>query len=150
MVMNPTASLSEIAAFGGYTYTYTSILTNSDGFQSLLGKLNDEVKTEVILPALRDRIVGIATIGLSRLGDKLAVEQDTAVLSDATEMLLAAAGFGPKNSGTTVNVQQNTTIVDQGILERGRMLLKAQHLGGGVQPPAVRTEAQVLIGVADE
>jgi hypothetical protein len=126
MCEHPLASLGEIAVWAGYSYSYTSIIINSDAFRAYLTSLEDDVRKDVLLPHLRDRLQGAANLAVERLAEKLAVEQSTQVLTDSTEVLLRALGYGAPKTTVTVNTQANTFVTDKETLARGRALLTAR------------------------
>lgn len=124
MCENPLADLAELAAWSGYSYAYCSTIVNSDAFKAFLTNLEQEWKDKVVFPALKDRLVGAATIALDRLGERLAVERSTQVIADSAEVLLKSLGYGVPKS-PVVNVTNNSVMVaDKEVLARGRALLQ--------------------------
>jgi hypothetical protein len=89
MIANPAAQLSEVAAEFGYTQPWLSNIIYSDCFQAKLadaqGEIFGEVKTSV-----KDRITTLAHRSLTRLAEKIEIEQDTARITDAAELALKA------------------------------------------------------------
>jgi hypothetical protein len=131
---HPLATLGELAAWSGYSYSYCSIIINSDAFKTYLAGLEADVRSEVLLPHLRDKLNGAAAVAVERLAEKLAVEQDTQVLTDSTEVLLRALGYGAPKTTVTVNAQQNNYVADKETLAKGRALLTQRAV---VSPPAL-------------
>jgi hypothetical protein len=103
MVMNPKATLRDIAAEFGYSANYISLLRGTDAFQEKLRELNNAADGMVIadLPA---RMRATANVALEKLGE--AVEEamttgtggvrDREFLRETTDMLLHRLGYAPK------------------------------------------------------
>lgn len=112
MLVNPAASLGECADAHGITQTHLSVIVHSDIFQAryreMQGELNDEVVVDV-----KDKMLGIAHVGLDRIGKLVPIVQDPDFVLDATELMLKTLGYGTKGqtvAPTAANVQVNVSI----------------------------------------
>jgi len=136
LLLNPFASLSELSEYSGYTYTYCSIIINSDAFRAHLKELEERVTEEVLIPHLRERIGGAAAIALDRLSERLQTEKSVEVISDAAEILLRSLGYGSKGPSVVVNTtQQTVNVTDRETLAKGRALLARMSRGPAAGPP---------------
>lgn len=119
MVMNPTATLKEIAAEFGYSANYISLLRGTDAFQEKLRELNNAADGMVIAD-LPQRMRATADLALEKLGE--AVEEamtagqggvrDREFIRETADMLLHRLGYAPKrDSGPATAAQTNIAVI---------------------------------------
>ncbi len=148
MIANSTATLREIAACVGYSYNWTSLVTNSDAFKARYEMRRLETSERLdhaVVGKLQEATVRSLDIVLSRLQEKRHVIPLAEAL-DASDTLLQRMGYGVKQGpGTTVNVQQNAvplgaTASPEEVARAREKLRKAEN----VRAIETAAEAQVI------
>ena len=127
LLVNPRASLQEIALYFGASVSWISIVRNSDAFKELYAQRRGQHFDRVSI-TVTDRITALADVTIDALTVKMEknIAADTATieqLKEVGDMALKALGFGAKNN-TNVNINAPTTtqnvFVDKATLERAR------------------------------
>jgi hypothetical protein len=134
LLANPTTTQKEIAAEFGISQAWLSIVINSDCFREYLANADAEFRHEVLIP-LREKLVGVASRAVEKVGEALEVGSPDYAL-EVADMALHKLGYAPNKGpevavppGGSLNVQQNNYYVDKDTLRhaRGRMLEVAQQ-----------------------
>lgn len=103
VILNPRASLKEIAGYFGYKNTSTiSAILNTDAFKALLAERKREVVDPLVSQGVEENLRNIAQLSMARLqerlGDVLDPPADEFVLK-AAEMSSKALGYGARPQG---------------------------------------------------
>jgi len=126
MVANPTAPLSHVATYFGYTQSWLSTVIHSDAFQARLRERQDTAFNEVVVADLRAKITGVASQAIDKLSEKLAVAADIRDVKDSAEMLLRSIGWGqPKAAAAPARQTNIVVLADRESLARSRELMQA-------------------------
>lgn len=133
LIANPHHKLGIVAEHFGVSQAWLSVIINSDVFKVKLKEKNEEVFAQTIIP-LRERVVGIAHVGVEKLGEALhhaSPITDRAFIADTTDSILKNLGYTPKSqpaqTGTPVNQQNNFYVVDKDTLQEARAKLQRQQ-----------------------
>jgi len=108
MLANPTATLRDIANYVGYSYTWVSLVRSSDAFKARYEQRRAAMNTD-LSEAVTDRLHRATVESLDIFLERLHEKRDVVKLSealDAADTLLQRMGYGIKQNGTQVNVQQ--------------------------------------------
>lgn len=142
LLTNPGAPLSEVAGHFGLTQAWLSTVIHSDAFQAVLKEKREMVFQGTVMP-LREKIVGVAHLGVEKLGEALenaSAVSDKEFIADTTDSILKNLGFSPKSAPPSLqqNVQNNNFFtVDKETLADARKKMKEAQT---VQPEGVLIE----------
>lgn len=149
MVMNPSATLRDIATEFGYSANYISLLRGTDAFQEKLRELNNAADGMVIAD-LPTRMRATAGVALEKLGE--AVEEaittgsggirDREFLRETTDMLLHRLGYAPKRDVGPVQVQAPMTAVI--LADKETVSGAVQKLMSRFEPPPPEPEVKLI------
>lgn len=143
LIVNPRASLQDIAGHFEASISWVSIVRNSDAFQEAWSKRRAEHFDRVSISVV-DRVTALADITIDALTVKMENEiaADTIsleALKEVGDMALKALGFGAKHTSTSVNVQNNSTqnvYIDKSTLERARAARRSLQTQEDLLSPA--------------
>ena len=132
LLVNPRASLQEIALYFNASISWISIVRNSDAFKELYAQRRDQHFDRVSI-TVADRVTALADVTIDALTVKMEkhIQADTATieqLKEVGDMALKALGFGAKqNSHININTSATTqnVFVDKATLERARDVRRA-------------------------
>jgi hypothetical protein len=130
LLMNPTATLTQMGEALGYSPPWLSLVINSDLFQAKYAERRQTIEASIAsdIPA---KMRVIAQLGLEKLADKIARTQDAEFLLETTDKMLHRLGYAPSKGPTTVqqtNVQTNVYAVDAATLAKHRERIVEQSL----------------------
>jgi hypothetical protein len=111
MLANPGVSLGEIAKAFNYTQGWLSQIIHSDAFQAMLRDKQGVIFHNTVMP-IREKMLGVASLALDRMIEKVQVEGDLSTLSKTAEGVLDRLGFGSKGGNTFIMNQTNNTQVN--------------------------------------
>lgn len=122
MICNPTAQLGEVARHFQVSQAWLSVIINSDVFRAKHEARGDEFFGAAIVP-LREKIVGVASQAVEKLGEKLEVSSDGDFVLAVADKLLHRLGYAPAKTPPpapgAINIQQNYS-VSPDVLARAR------------------------------
>jgi len=125
MLVHPAEKLSEVAKNFGVSQAWLSVIVNSDAFQAKLRERDDQQFSSIIVP-LREQVMGIAQVGVEKLGECLenaSPTSDKQFIADTTDSLLKNLGYSPRSvapSPQAAMTQNNIFMVDKSDLEEAR------------------------------
>ena len=122
LLMNPTATLTQMGQALGYSAPWLSLVINSDLFQAKYNERRQGIESAIAsdIPA---KMRVLAQMGLEKLAGKMALSQDPEFILETTDKMLHRLGYAPTKGPTTVqqtNVQQNVYAVDASTLAKHR------------------------------
>lgn len=140
MLANPGRPFTEASKILGFSATWLRTVASSDSFRQRLAEKQKDFDTQLMIPALADKLRGVAKLAVERLELAIETSGDPEFLLDASEMLLKTQGMigaGPATPGTPAGPTfqvDNMTLV---IAEERAKLLSAQ-----AQPRQITLENQ--------
>jgi hypothetical protein len=144
LIANPTHSQKVVARHFEISEAWLSIVVNSDCFKEYIAQQDAEFRHEVLIP-LREKLIGVASRAVERLGEAVEVGAPDFIL-DVADKTLHRLGYAPNKGpevavppGGSLNVQQNNYYVDKDTLRhaRGRMLEVARQEPKETAPDAL-------------
>ena len=125
LIVNPAARLGDVALHFRVSQPWLSVIIHSDAFQIVLKKKQSSVLNATVVP-LREKVLGIAHLGIEKLGDALenaSAVTDKEFIADTTDSILKNLGFSPKSApslpaGNVTN--NNIMVVDKEALASAR------------------------------
>lgn len=145
LLINPGATLREIGSYFGYTPSWICQVVNSDMFQAYLGDRRKGITTGIDL-SLPEKMRDAAAVAIERLVEIAGTTRDEELAVDASDKILARAGYGPNSkTGTSVvnNTQNNTFLISRGDLAQARESFIQGHANGQVQASAERDAGEI-------
>lgn len=108
ILAQPGLNLGEIAQVFGVTPSWMSCIIHSDCFQARLAEAQGALYGDLRL-TVKDRIQALAQRSLSRLAERIEVEQDISRITDVAELTLKAMGFQGQSNGRALGptIQNN-------------------------------------------
>lgn len=124
MLVNPGMKLSKVARHFDVSQAWLSVIIHSDAFQAKLAE-KDGLQYETIVIPLREQVMGVAQVGVEKLGECLenaSASSDKQFIADTTDSLLKNLGYSPKSAAPSppAAVQQNFFVADKESLEKAR------------------------------
>jgi hypothetical protein len=154
MLCNPFISLSELSTATKYSYIWLSILTNSNAFKARLAERRKQLDLQINTDIVNDldaNLRGAAVEGLKKVNELLQKTEDLEGASTATEKLLGALGYSPKNGPSMVvnnNVQNNGVIagnVSPNVLAAARASFGNPNASNLLQAPDGQSRDSVIV-----
>ncbi len=149
MLVNPGMKLYRVAAHFDVTQAWLSVIIHSDAFQARLAEKDETQFASIVIP-LREQLLGVAQVGVEKLGECLenaSAVSDKQFIADTTDSLLKNLGYSPKSAAPTLpagNVTQNNYYVaDKAALANARAKMRTVPVGDsdqGEQPEGVLIE----------
>jgi hypothetical protein len=121
MLANPAARRAEIAAEFKVSQGWLSIVINSDAFQELLSKRQEQFFGAVVAP-IRAKMLGVVDQALDRISEQVPLMESGAALETA-DTLLHRLGFAPTKivqPQQGAMMQQNNYFVGSEVLNSAR------------------------------
>jgi len=95
LIANPQKKLRECAATFGVSQAWLSCIVHSQAFQSRYRELVEENLDARVLP-LREKLTGVAALGVQKLGVMIEASTDPDFIAGATDKMLHRLGYAPK------------------------------------------------------
>lgn len=150
IIANPGPALQRRCATAfGLTEAWVSVIINSDAFQAKYRDRRDELFAANIVP-LHEKMLGVAHLGVDKLGDFMSQSTDPDFVKDATDKLLHRLGYAPKTSASPAGpaVQQNNYF---GVTSSDLAAARARIVSkGGPDAPPVALEATSSVPAGEE
>lgn len=113
MITNPRATRKDISDYFGYTEAWLSRIMNSDAFNAVLAQRRNELVDPVLTASIKENLTSVAQksmeVVLKKLENPMAMKMEDAI--KAMDIATKALGYGAREKGDVVNVQQNIVIV---------------------------------------
>lgn len=106
LLANPNYKLGSVAAYFQVSQAWLSVIIHSDAFQAKLKERTEEIFSTTVMP-LRSKILGIAHVGVEKLGETLehsSALTDKDFIVSTTDMLLKNLGFTPKGGPSAASL----------------------------------------------
>jgi hypothetical protein len=114
MLLNPEQTQRQIAKYFDYTEGWLSRMINSDAFQDRFAARKKEMLGPDVILAMRgteERLTALANDSLDKLQEKLHnADPNMDVLLKTADLALRAKGYGAKQSGVNVNVNNSFVV----------------------------------------
>lgn len=129
LLVNPDKKLGLVATHFDVSQAWLSVIIHSDAFQVRLKEKGSDLFGATIVP-LREKILGVAHIGIDKLGDALenaSASSDKQFIADTTDSILKNLGYSPKSAAPTQdisNTQNNFFVVDKEALAGARAKMR--------------------------
>lgn len=135
LLVNPDRTLTDCARELGFTITWVSVIVNSDAFKHFHAERQQQYYDERIAP-LRDKLVGVTTRAVERLGEAVEESRDANFLLAAADKTLGRLGYGAKaptaETPSGPVMQQYNFFADKETLQRAR----EKMINGAAQMPS--------------
>jgi len=124
-----------LAGIFGVSQAWLSVIIHSDAFQIQLKVKQKESFAAIVVP-LREKLIGVAHLGVDKLGEVLenaSTTSDKEFIADTTDSILKNLGYSPKSAPPPLSSQpqQNLFVVDKLVLQGAREKMREAANGGG-------------------
>jgi hypothetical protein len=106
ILARPEISQKELAAHFGYTQPWMCRIIGSDAFQEYLAGRRKELIDPVVVQKMEDRIKGVMVQAMDVVQEKLTLNPTADFALKAMEISSRALGYGVRDSGASVQVNQ--------------------------------------------
>ena len=118
LILNPNASLGEVAKTFEVSRAWLSIIIHSSAFRDKFNERQDTTFSELVLP-LQEKLLGIGHMAVEKLGDAISGSDDPDYILASADKVLHRLGFAPKaqmaatpiGGGVVNNTQVNNYVV---------------------------------------
>jgi len=113
IIANPAASMRQIAHQFGYTETWCSRVVSSDAFQARLKERKAELVNPVLIDTLENKFEALIHQSMEVVQEQLQNSRDPELAMKAMEVAAKAKGFGARNVGNAVQVNNYVAMMPQ-------------------------------------
>ena len=142
LIANPgKGQMGRCAVVFDYSLSWLSTLIHQDAFQALLKHKQGQAFQEVIIP-LHEKMSGVAHAGVQKLGEIVDTTKDDRLVKEITKDMLSGLGYSANAApaGPTMNIQNNTLIVDSDSLAEARARRSQRYGSPALESPSANKE----------